>query len=234
MITCYAEPSKPKSVRLIEAFATGCGGRIASVWSPRLEAGAAVFYGVRTGWRHLWAQAKEEGRDWYYIDNAYFDSTREVQFRITKNAIQHTGLGESDGKRFAALGVRVKPIRARGARVVVAAQSHEFMEIVAGDPDWLERVSRSVREQYGNENVIVRTKQEKRPLLEDLQVAQLLVTWSSAAAVTALLEGVRVACAPACCATNVIDREKWASVLADNQWTEDEIRGGMAWRALNG
>lgn len=220
-------------MRLIEAFAAGCGGRVASTWSPRLEPGAAAFYGVRRSWKHLWDQAKREGRDWYYIDNAYFDCTREAQFRIAKNAIQHTGLGESDGRRFAALGLSVKPMREGGARVVIAAQSQEFMEVVAGDPGWLARVSQNLRDQYGGENVIVRTKQEKRPLVEDLKQAALLVTWSSAAAVTALLEGVRVACALECCATHATDRSRWAAVLADQQWTEGEMRNGSAWRALN-
>lgn len=233
MITCYAQPEKPKSVRLIEAFAAGCGGHIASTGSSRLEPGAAVFYGVRAPWLHLWEQAKREGRDWYYIDNSYFDCARERQFRVTKNAIQHTGLGDSDGKRFAALGVSVKPMRADGSRVILAAQSQEFMEVVAADAGWFARVSASLRTLYGAENVIVRTKRERRPLLEDLKDAALLVTWSSAAAVTALLEGVCVGCAPQCCATYATDRAKWAAALADQQWSEAELRDGTAWRAIN-
>lgn len=231
-------------MRLIDAFAAGCGGRVASTWAPRLEPGAAVFYGVRAGWLHLWEQAKREGRDYFYMDNSYFDCVRDAQFsfvearprqfRVTKNAIQHTGLGESDGKRFAALGLDVKPMREGGAKVVVAAQSTEFMKIVADDPDWLARVTENLREQYGSDNLIVRTKKERRPLIEDLKDARLLVTWSSAAAVTALLEGVRVVCAPECCATHAVDRAKWAAVLADNQWTESELSNGTAWGALNG
>jgi hypothetical protein len=30
------------------------------------------------------------------------------------------------------------------------------------------------------------------------------------------------------------DRERWAGVLADNQWSVPEIRNGTAWKALNG
>lgn len=233
MITCYAQPEKDKSVRLIEAFAQGCGASVASTWSPRLGPGAAVFYGVREPWIHLWDQAKREGRDVYYMDNSYFDVARERQFRVTKNAIQHTGLGESDGKRFAALGVKVKPMRADGENVIVCPSSPEFMRIVAKDPEWLDRVTAGMRERYGADRVIVRTKNDARPLLADLESAKLLVTWGSAAAVTALLEGVPVACAPECCATHAGDRENWAAVLADNQWTEAEMRAGAAWRALN-
>lgn len=191
-----------------------------------------MFYGVRPAVAHLWRQAKEEGRDWYYADNSYFDVAREREFRITKNAIQHTGQGESDGRRFAALGLTLQPMKTDGACVVMCAQSAEFMDVVAGDPGWLQRVLGNLQERYGDPRVIVRTKHEKRPLVEDLKRAGLLVTWSSAAAVTALLEGVKVMCAPECCATYCGDRVMWSKVLADNQWTIEEIARGDAWRVL--
>ncbi len=192
---------------------------------PYLLPGPAVFYGLRHRFRHLMEQARQDGRDWYVIDNSYFDSVREVQFRVTKNAMQHTGLGETDGKRFAALGIEIKQMR-EGRTVVIAAQSQEFMDLV-GDSGWLDRMRISYP------GAIVRTKQETRPLLEDLRDAGLLVTWSSAAAVTALLEGVPVACAPQCCATHAVDRKQWAGVLADNQFTESELQDGTAWRAMH-
>jgi hypothetical protein len=233
LITCYAQPDKEKSRRVLEAFTAGCGGRMANTTARALEPGAAAFYGVRAPWLHLWEQAKREGRDWYYLDNSYFDCARELQFRVTKNALQHTGRGVSDGKRFAALGIEIKPMREDGENVIVCPSSVEFMRAVAGDPGWLDRVTRNLRRQYKSGCVIVRTKQEKRPLLVDLERARLLVTWASAAAVTALLQGVPVMCAPECCATYAQDRAPWAAVLADNQWTLAEIRNGTAWRTLN-
>jgi hypothetical protein len=205
---------------------------MASTTARELEPGAAAFYGVRAPWVHLWEQAKREGRDWYYLDNSYFDCAREQQFRVTKSAIQHTGRGNSDGKRFAALGIKIKPMRTDGENVIICPSTPEFMQVVAQDQGWLERVTRNLRKQYGAERVIVRMKQNKRPLLVDLERACLLVTWGSAAAVTALLEGVRVACAPECCAMYADDRQAWASVLADNQFDLDEFRDGTAWRAL--
>ncbi|MGP1675905.1 MAG: hypothetical protein ACTS6J_01950 [Burkholderiales bacterium] len=206
---------------------------MASTTARELEPGPAAFYGVRPGWMHLWEQAKREGRDWYYLDNSYFDCARERQFRVTKNALQHTGRGESDGRRFASLGIKIKPMRTGGEDVIVCPSTPEFMQVVAGDPGWLDRVTRNLRRQYGADRVIVRTKQDKRPLMDDLKNARLLVTWGSAAAVTALLEGVRVACAPECCATYADDRLRWASVLADHQWDLSEFANGTAWRALN-
>lgn len=236
MITCYSQPDKLKSRRVLEAFAAGCGARMASTTARALEPGAAVFYGVRQPWMHLWEQAKREGRDVFWIDNSYFDCARERQFRVTKNALQHTGRGKSDGKRFRALGIEIKPMRTDGEDVIVCPSTPEFMQVVAGDPGWLDRVTRILRKRtkHGPGHVIVRTKQSRRPLLEDLRNARLLVTWGSAAAVTALLEGVRVACAPECCATYADDRQRWANVLADQQWSLEEMRKGIAWQMLCG
>lgn len=232
--TVYIQPDKPKSRIVLQAFAKGCGAKIGSTLDAELRDGPAVFYGVRPGWQHLWNQAKAEGRDWYYVDNSVFDCAREQQFRIARNRIQHTGRGESDGKRLAALGVKVKPMREDGEHVVLAAQSQEFMQVVAGDPGWLDRMTTGLRAIHGD-RVIVRTKHTARPLATDLKNAGLLVTWSSAAAVTALLEGIRVLCAPECCATYAgADRAKWAAVLADNQFDLSEIASGKAWKAING
>jgi hypothetical protein len=235
-VCCYPIPNKPKALLLCEAFAAGVravGGkaRVCTNIPARLEPGAAMFYGVRPAVKHLWEQAKAGRHHIFYADNSYFDCAREKQFRITKNAIQHRGIGESDGTRFAALGIEVKPMRPEGIgdHVVVALQSEEFMRVVAGDPGWRDRVITGL----GDVPLIVRTKQTKRPLRDDLQNAKGLVTWSSAAAVTALLEGVRVACSTQCCATYADDRLKWAQVLSDNQWTADEIARGDAWRTLS-
>lgn len=236
MLCCYPIPGKPKARSVCEAFAAGfetVTGRRARIYvdPPReLAPGIAVFYGVRPAVAHLWEQARREGRDWIYIDNSLFDVCREGYFRCTKNAIQHTGAGKSDGRRFARLMLHVKPMRDDGEATLICVQSDEFMRVVAGEPDWLDRQL----ERWKGQRVVVRRKQEKRPFLADLKYARRVVTWSSAAAVGALLEGVPAQCSPQCAAYGVADqdRERWASVLADNQWTLEEMRRGDAWRAL--
>lgn len=231
---CYYQPEKAKSQRVLEAFAAGCDARMVTVHERELLPGVAVFYGVRPGWAHLWEQAKAERRDWIYVDNAYFDCCRDVYYRVTKNAIQHDGLGASDGARFRALGIDIKPMREGGDYDLICQQSDEFMRVVANDPGFVDRVALRLRE-MGHE-VVIRRKGEKRPLADDLKGARRLWTWSSAAAVTALIEGVPVTTMGPCCAHSCRpdDRERWAGVLADNQWSLSEIRSGLAWRALNG
>jgi hypothetical protein len=218
----------------MEALADGTGGHLRSIdQSLDNDSEVVAFYGVRPAWKHLWEQCKAEGRTWLYVDNSLFDSCRERYFRIARNRLQPTGLGESDGKRFSELGIKIKHMR-DGEKVIVAAQSDEFMECVAEDPTWTERVTANLRRQYGMNRVTLRRKGIGRPLAEDLRHAGLLVTWSSAAAVTALLEGVKVMCSTECCATYAgDDRHRWASCLADNQWTLNEIRAGAV-RAMLG
>ena len=82
-------------------------------------------------------------------------------------------------------------------------------------------------------------------LKDDLKHAWILSTYSSAASVTALLDGIPVACCAGACygmGVKLIDveqpiypkdRERFFGVLADNQWTVDEMRKGTAWASLN-
>lgn len=238
-IVCYPQPGKEKALRICEAFAAGA--RASGVDSyvcrsipMKIHEGDCFFYGVRAAWAHLWEQCKSSGRTYFYGDNSFFDCVREKQFRVARNAVQHSGAGVSDGTRFAALGIQIKPYAERGPLVVVCPPSDEFMRVVAGDPGWLRRTVEALRVRHGSRNVVVRWKFDKRPLMADLEMAKLLVTWGSAAAVTATLEGIPVEVShQSCCANGIPDRLQWASVLADNQFTLDEFRNGTAWRMLN-
>ena len=133
-VTCYTQPSKPKSQRVCEAFAAGVpgGARIEPVTRAALADGDVAFYGVRPAWVHLWRQAQTEGRRWYYLDNSWFDAGRERFFRVGLNATQCWSQGPSDGTRLAALGVVPQWRDRRGRRVLVCRQSDEFLRCVAG------------------------------------------------------------------------------------------------------
>jgi len=245
VVTCYATPAKVKAARICEWFAEGvkAAGGSARVYPgipDQLEAGAAVFYGVTPATAHLWRQAKAEGRDWYYIDNSYFDKTRGTHYRITRNAVQFKGIAQSRGSRRAALGIRVQPMRG-GERVVVCLQSPEFMKTVAGitQPEWFDSLREQLKSHAGLPMVLRgwngNKAQQMATLADDLKHAALLATWSSTAAVEALIAGVPVLCSEQCAAHGIKpeQRDCWVDSLADNQWTIDEIRDGTAWKALN-
>lgn len=253
MVVAYPVQGKKKSHEICDAFIRGCGGAVAKTLPSKLDPHAsAFFYGVDGSNQHLWKEAKARG-GFYYCDNSYFDSARQEFFRVTYNALQHSGQGVSDCSRFDLLGIAVREWKREGNHIVVCPQSDYFMATVVGyEGNW------------GTDACEVLGNLTKRPLRyrlwsadkgklsatlgEDLEGAHALVTYSSAAAVTALLAGISVNCAADCAAFplstpideldgggiawSVEDRLNWAGVLADNQWTLDEMREGRAWEHL--
>ena len=223
MITPYPTPGKHKSQVLCEAFVFG---------APKAAQGA-VFYGITDANYADWQRVRRAGIDYWFIDNSYFDVVRGRQFRITKNRVQHSGIGTSDGARFEALGLSIKPMRdnPQGWTLIVE-QSDLFMRLTAKEPNW------TANTVHGAQGTICLRKWDRNKLVaqktlaEDIAQAKLTVTHSSAAAVESLLAGchVQVSAMSACHAySQGQSRADLMHVLADNQFTLDEIKSGFAW-----
>lgn len=246
-MTPYPTLGKPKAKVLLDAFMAGCGD---------LKQDAAVFYGVNDTNIEHWRRVQRMGTTYYSIDNAYFDQTRgfkepHAQFRVTRNRFQVQAQDTaSDGRRFAALGIQLRPWQPPrpGQHIVVCPQSDEFMRDIAKYPgDWAGSTLKWVCAKYPGSPVVVRTwSRDKlkaaRSLPQDLENAHLLVTHSSAAAVTALVHGVPVQVSSmsalwGCNFDRTNDncpvRLAAMGVLADNQWTIEEIASGKAWSWIN-
>lgn len=258
LITAYPVAGKAKSQQICEAFIQGLpknmvGGIANGV--DKLRTGAAFFYGVDKSNAHLYAEsrANPQQHPYYYCDNSYFDSARQEYFRISKNSLQHSGEGTSDGKRFAELGVEIKPWQQnKTGHLVICPQSDHFMQTIVGyQGDWLKKVLAEL----SIFTLPIRVREWNRDkgklsasLGEDLLGAYGLITWSSAAAITAILSGIPAVTESSDCGARPMSgnikeigslpmlsgRENWAGVLADNQWTLDEFRSGIAWRKLQG
>lgn len=266
-MNAYPVAGKQKSFDLCRAFLDGAGGG-KIVTDGRLRPGAAVFYGVNDSNENVWRQVLAEKRDFFYIDNSYFDAVRagvqldhqaDHQFRVTRNGYQCLPQGQqTDGTRFAALGIEIKPWRMHGDAVVLCPQSDHFMRVVVrAGRHWVADTIAKLTYARADLRIVVREwSSDKRALaatlIEDLNEAAFLVTWSSAAAVTALLHGVPAVSLGVSAASGLVpprvliepmqsgwlptdaERLRWAGVLADNQWTVSEIKRGMAWQKLNG
>ena len=244
MITCYAQPEKNKSRRVLEAFAAGCGGWMASTTVAQLEPGDVAFYGVRPPWSHLWRQAQIERRTVYYIDNSFWDDSREQRFRVGRNVVQ---MFEFPKRDYPAFHRPIMPWRDGGEHIVVCPQSAEFMICVERfSEQWTDWVSRRLR-MYTTRPLVVRAKRDRRPLAEDLKGAWALVTHNSAAANEAIVAGIPAFTTGLCAATAMSNhdlahierprcpdgREAWAAAVAAHQWTLDEMRSGKAWKDLH-
>ncbi len=249
----YATPGKAAARTILKAFCDGAGGKVVEGSVKELLPGPAAFYGVTPATVHLWRQAEAEGRDWYYLDNAYFDKWRGTYYRATLNALQHHGCGQSNGRRFSALGVQIMPWRSGGEHICVAPQSDEFMQTVAGYKGrWVDDVVEELVRYTDRKLVLLPWSRDKkewyRRLPTALAEAHALVTYSSASAVSAILSGVPAVVTASDCIVRAIceswiddiedlereedDRLLWANVVADHQWTLDEMRSGLAWRML--
>lgn len=228
MLKAYPVPGKAKSAMLCQAFIDG---------APKSAKGS-VFSGVKAGNFEDWKRVRASGEDWYFIDNSYFDgASRGVQFRVTKNRLQHTGLGESTGERFSRLGIAIEPWVSRpDGYALVIEQSPDHMRYTLG-------LSGYWHKEKVHGPIKVRPWSADKPkiqtaLRQDLDGARILYTHTSAAAVTGALAGVPVVCDPQCAAYlvnpwDMDERLQWASVLADNQFTINEMKEGLAWRTLN-
>lgn len=253
MVTAYPVARKAKAYEICEAFIQGCGGSIATA-PAKLANGAAFFYGVDESNLGVWREVTSNpAKEWYYCDNAYFDSTRQSYFRVTRNRLQHSGYGESTGARFQQLNIPVSPWSESntGGHIIICPQSDSFMRYVVGfNGSWQDEVVGALRTITDKEVRVRQWQRDKGALAatlhEDLKDAYALVTYSSAAAVTAVLAGVPIVCSAQCAAMPMSGslfrltqlprkpRETWAGVLADNQWTLDEFRSGVAWRMMHG
>ena len=105
------------------AFAKGCKGRAIYTSLARSKPFAAFLvpelYPILN-------EIKRQKITYYYGDHAYFG--RRVYFRCTKNAMQHSCVGESTGERFNKLGIKIKPWR-RGSKILICPQSQIFHDL---------------------------------------------------------------------------------------------------------
>lgn len=222
---------KKKSEIICEAFIAG---------APK-DAIGDVFFGVDQSNARHWNRVQRQGSPYFYCDNSFFDSVRAAQFRVARNHMQIDAAAHtSDGKRFAALDLQVKPLQPNDVgHWVLIEQSPSFMQLV-GDPGWFDGAQRWAAN-TGRKVVVrrwLRNKaQAQNTLQADLRGAWGLLAHSSAAAVTAMLEGIparvernsAVASIQQSVDNSRDQRLQALQVLADHQFTLDEMKEGMAW-----
>lgn len=237
----YAAQGERTSPRFARAFAKGCGGEVVSEYRP----GAWAGFGSSKVWPGL-AETRRARRDWWYGDHAYFGRFRF--YRVTRNAFQHCGAGRADHHRLAALDLEIRPWRTDGRHVLVCPPDAGWAELMAFDAGaWLAATLRKLGANTDREiRVRHRAAAHRTPLAADLERCWACVTHASNAAVEALVAGVPVIATGDCAARAMglsdpasieypaypEDRERWAAVLAANQWTLQEIAEGECWRRI--
>lgn len=246
MMYCYPVPAKAKSLNICETFAYGCRGTVVTdgVYRP----GGAFFCGVVESMRSIWEKAIANN-DYWYCDNSYFDRTRKTHFRITHNRLQHTGLGTSDCRRFKDLDIPIHPWKHFGDHVLVCQQSRSFMHMPVGYVgDWMEDITQQLKAVTSRALIargfIPSKLKASKTLTAQLHHAYATVAWSSAACIESVLRGIPIVSHGASASSPMSgtiatfnklpypSRNVWAGILADNQWTLEEIKYGTAWAQL--
>ncbi len=257
-VICYPSRGKHKALKICEAFAAGCGGRVAPLGQTGLEKGAAFFYGWTEHTAKLIEACRREGRTWFYADNAYYFG-RGTYFRVTRNALMHDGSGTAGSARFDRFYLPPRPWRKVGRHVLIATQSELFyrLHLNTSRKAWTDAVidelrgytAREIRVCHKPDSKDMRFGQPHAASFErQLKHAWALVTYSSSTAVKAILQGIPVfslgpSMAPVVAARDLSSIERpfvpdegvrlqWLWNLAANQWTREEMRDGTCWRDL--
>lgn len=240
----YAVPGEMTSPRWAEAFAEGCpGSRLRS--DARRGAGPAAMFGSPHRWELL-KEIQAAGETWFYGDHAYFG--RGEYYRCTRGRLQldtRAAARHAGPRRWEQLRLRPGRRQRRGEHVLLCLQSDVHFRL-RGVPNWPAEVAAELA-RHTDREVRVRTKASTAPLRLDLERAHVVVTHSSMTAVHGVLAGVpcvvldpESAAAPfGSIRLDEIENPRWPHdrdallwALAENQWTLDEYRRGVAWKGL--
>lgn len=255
-VTCYISPNKPNSAVMCAAFAEGATPEGWLSRSNKLSGKldhAAAFYGVTDYNKQILHDCRELGLPFFYMDNGYFSHkmtpAKEKYFRVTKNRLQHTGIGSGSVERFRKHRVEIEPWKKDGKHILVCPPREFFMRTVLDmcHDKWLEDTLAGIK-QHTDRPIEIKYKPTKAKYNfgDSLKDVFAVVTCLSNTAVESLCAGVPVFVHPDSAAfpmaSGSLDnierpnypegREAWASVLSSNQWTMEEIRDGTCWKAV--
>lgn len=243
---------------ILEPFLQAAGGRMAT--TEEILANTTLPMAVASiAKRVVPSQARRHGLDWYCIDTGYFGNLQSHKnwWRITRNEYQlSTAIRERPADRLNNL--RLDRTRfARGKRVVLIPTHPKVCEAwqLGSSDTWLQRICDEIR-RHTDRDIVVRG----RPLSRHARQYQdrfqdfirddvhAVVAWTSNCLVEAALHGIPVISLGPSAALQIsrplheidnvpdLDRdlqEAWLRHLSYGQFTQREMRLGLAWSMLH-
>lgn len=242
----------------LTSFILGSGGRISS-WDREAKTNNALVIrglggGSQKAIRHCW----ETGRPFYAIDTGYFGNHKsKLWHRVTKNNLQNVGpIVERDSNRLKKIGFTYKEF-SPGSKILICPPSEKVMNLwnQPSPEEWTKNTIEELKK-YTDRPIEVRLKpaRSERVSTKTIDAAladdvHCLITYNSIAATEALLNGKpAIALGPnaasALCNKSLSEVENlniptkdeiyaFVKHLSYCQFTEDELRSGLAWRILN-
>jgi hypothetical protein len=231
----YSVPDELTSPKVAQAFHDATGFEIVEDSQERNE--NWLGFGSPFNWNTL-QHAKKTGFDFVYVDHAYFHRNR--YYRVTKNALFHDGTGRTNHARIRQFYLRESPWK-KGKNIIICPQSWDYFKRNGMRQDlWLQNVIKKIKK-HSDRRIIVHHKRDRTPLVEFLKDAWMVVSHTSNSGLEAIMNGVPTICTGECHVTPMAtkgfefienpyypeNRMDWAGVLADNQFTLQEIRDGI-------
>lgn len=192
------------------------------------------------------------GRKFIYWDRGYFRRVFATwlprgenggYYRWTVNAFQMTNMRDVPDDRWRAANIELKPWKKGGRKIVIASTLSDYWQL-HGCPNWVQETAAYLRT-ITDRPVVIRDKDSKTPLQDELADAHVLVAHGSIAAVEAVIMGCPVCVHPSCAASIVgitdlsqienpiyPDRQPWLNSIAYSQFNEQELVDGTLWRLM--
>lgn len=242
----------------IKHFAEGCGATWVDLAGINQNTKwPMIFSGITTN--ACIAQAKKYGLDWYYIDTGYFGNYKKKNYlRVLKNQIHACGpIIMRPRDRLDKIKIDTSTID-RGKKIlIVPPDDKQCLHYGLGSPDlWLDQTQRIVK-QFTDRDIEIRQRPKSRSIrskadrFTDMLRNNInaVVTYISSCAVDSVLHDIPVvslgpsaACQVCTSGIELIDdlpnidpdcKESWMKHLSYCQFTEPEMKSGLAWDLLN-
>ena len=240
---------------ILQNFILGSGGQITTWDQIENQKSPVLLRGITK--RKQMKACQEQGRDFYYIDTGYFGNGRKKAYhRVTKNSMQNIGpVLERPADRLKATGVTLTKFRG-GSKILLCPPSAKVMVFYELDLEqWMSQTIETIKK-YTDREIVIRLKKPRSERVTNDTMAMALsqdihcmVTFNSIAATEALLLGKPAfTLAPNAAESlslsdlSMIEKpyiptldevHRWACHLAYCQFTEMEMRNGIAWKLLN-
>lgn len=205
--------------------------------------------------RPLYADWIARGRDFIYWDRGYMRRVFATwlprgedggYYRWHVNAFQMNHIRDVPADRWHRLNIEneVRPWNKNGKHIIVADTLPDYWNVRGLPVDWSHQTAEMLTN-YTDRLIIVRDKETKVPLWEELKDAHCLVAHGSIAAVESVIMGCPVFVDKESAASHMgktdftdienpvyPDREKWLHSMAYCQFNEKELVDGTLWRLI--
>lgn len=207
--------------------------------------------------RPLVQKWKANKRNFIYWDRGYFrriyeawlpksEETHGGYYRFNLNCCSMARIRDVPSDRWERLDTPIQLWQDDPAGHIVVAPSLPEHDLFHGIEGWLPKTIAWLEKAFPDREIINRFRNSEKPLYEELKGAKCLVTHGSNAANEAVVMGYPIIAFGDCAAALVggrsladifnlqrPDRTKWCHSMAYNQYTEDEIVDGTAFRLMD-